>query len=975
MTMNRRTRQELLADKSGIATSIPEALAGISLKLVGGIAAGGALVTLFGFYAIATASADTSSGFQNANVKFEQSVSESDVVIGNDTRRVGLLTDLPGDLCKVETWQSSTRDDKVTLQVDSKSVPGICTPTTPLLTAGSGELSQEILFDIDVPEFAFSNLGGRAIAFDSSGAPTLSTGEKPAGVKAGDWDDVRPYKAVLSLQSVNEDTSAAAKKSVSTGYTNVVNVAAADDSLRYVPAPDDAPIPGPLTITSVERSKTAGELIAGVREGVLVTFTGAVCATPDGPVPTKVNVSYTQQGPSAMPPVNTVLNGVLTGTTSTVNLGQVPNGSSGAVEVAATCVDGGVVEKSALGYTQTVPATVLTAKQHGSLDRHELSWTKVSSLPTQFELSATVGEATEKAITTTDKLSYNVDYEKGSNLGLTTTYKVVAIVDSNRSPDATASITNPLPKPAPTVVTANAGGATWAAITCTPGATAEYSERHYQQTGTSTAINWSTPSAWSADRSMTKISTPGGGRTVYEVESRCVATKSGVISPSSTSNQDAYYAPSDVQISAARSTTTGTAYAGAREGSRVSLVGAACYGTTPTKFTLTWGPQAPANQRGVEVVQTKNVTGNTPTVLEVDTVRNGAFGEFEVSAECDAVKSGAITNMTEYTQPLPKPTTTVKQGTQERFHVVSWNQVSSLPTKFDVTMKTAVAPDTLVYTTATTYSKTFEYVAGSRFGNKSDYAVTAAVADETAASNTATITTPWPATPRATGINYTRTGENNHYPYGRIKWGFDSSCPTGTTLTAGSVENRTGQSNGTFDTSVKSRSTMVANSKETPWGPGGALDGYAYGVAIETLCTSNSTDIDSPRASVQSGEWVIPMRQPAMSRWDAYNLREMRRGTDWTYSTCQPGGCTSMVVDWTTHCYPGSSLNWSTYTATSWTGAKFYHAYGWHDNWKLPDANNMLTVYYSGAQYNCRTPWAESPASPPTGTTNIQVRR
>lgn len=971
MTSFRRSRREILADKSGIATSIPEAIGGVSLKLIGMAAAGGVLVTLVGFYAVATASADTSSGLQSANVMFEKSVQASDVVVGNDSARVGLLTDMPGDKCQVETWQKGSRDGAATLQVDTKTIAGVCTPTTALLPAGSGTKSQELLVDIKAPTFAYSNLGGRAVTFNATGVPTLATGAKPTGVKTGDWDDVRPYKATLSVESVNKDTAKAAKKSVSTGYTNVVNVTAADDSLRYVPAPSDAPVPGPLTITSVERSKTVGTLIGGVREGVSVSFSGAVC--PAGP--TKVNVSYTQQDPAAAPAVNTVLNSVLTGTTSTVDLGQVPNGSSGAIEVAATCVDGGVVEKGALGYTQTVPATVLTAKQHASLDRHELSWTKVSSLPTQFELSATVGETAEKAITTTDKLAFNVDYEKGSNLGLTTTYKVVAVVDSNRSPDATASITNPLPKPAPTVVTANSGGATWAAITCTPGATAEYSERHYQQTGTSTAINWSTPSAWSADRSMTKISTPGGGRTVYEVESRCVATKSGVISPSSTSNQDAYYAPSDVQISATRSTTTGTAYAGAREGSRVSLVGAACYGTTPTKFTLTWGPQAPANQKGVEVTQTKNVTGNTPTVLEVDSVRNGAFGEFEVSAECDAVKSGAITNMTEYTQALPKPTTTVKQGTQERFHVVSWDQVSSLPTKFDVTMKTAVAPDTLVYTTATTYSKTFEYVAGSRFGNKSDYAVTAAVADETAASNTATITTPWPATPRATGINYTRTGENNHYPYGRIKWGFDSSCPTGTTLTAGSVENRTGQSNGTFDTSVKSRSTMVVNSKETPWGPGGALDGYAYGVAIETLCTSNSTDIDSPRASVQSGEWVIPMRQPAMSRWDAYNLREMRRGTDWTYSTCQPGGCTSMVVDWTTHCYPGSSLNWSTYTATSWTGSKFYHAYGWHDNWKLPDNSNMLTVYYSGAQYNCRTPWAESPASPATGTTNIQVRR
>jgi hypothetical protein len=971
MNLNRPSRRELLADKSGIATSMPEAIGGLSIKMVGAIAGGAVLATLLGFYAVTTASADTSSGFQSANVLFEKSVRASDVVVGNDSGRVGLLTDMPGDKCQVETWQKGTREGATTLQVDTKTVAGVCTPTTPLLTAGSGQMSQELLVDIEAPVFTYSNLGGRTITFNAAGAPTLASGAKPEGVKVGDWDDVRPYKAILSVATVNDDAAKTTKKSVSTGYTNVVNVTAAADSLRYVPAPDESPIPGPITITSVERSKTTGTLLGGVREGIAVTFAGAVC--PAGP--TKVNVSYTQQDPTVAPAVNTVLNGVLTGTTSTVDLGQVPNGSSGAVEVAATCVDGGVVEKGALGYTQTVPATVLTAKQHATLDRHELSWTKVSSLPTQFELSATVGEATEKAITTTDKLAFNVDYEKGSNLGLTTTYKVVAVVDSNRSPDATASITNPLPKPAPTVVTANAGGATWAAIVCTTGATAQYSERHYTQTGTSTAISWSKPSAWSIDRSMTNVTTPGGGRTVFEVESRCVAEKSGVISPTSTSNQDAFYMPSDLQISSARSTTTGVAYAGAREASRVVLTGASCYGSTPTVFNVTWTPQAPAGQKVVAMSTTKAVAPNAQTILEVDDVKNGAFGEFETWADCEGVKSGGASDLTEYTQPLPAATVAVKQGANANQHIVSWNQVSSLSTSFQVWKKAAVGQENTSPAKTTALTQTFNYVAGTNYGNKTDYAVGATVSDIATSSNVATITTPWPATPRATGINYTRTGENNHYPYGRVKWGFDSSCAPNTTLRAGSVENRTGQSNGTFDTSVKSRSTMVVDSRETPWGPGGALDGYAYGVAIETICTSNVTGIESPRASAQSGEWVIPMRQPGMSSWDAYNLREMRRGTDWTYSTCQPGGCTSMVVDWTTHCYPGSSLNWSTYTATSWTGSKFYHAYGWHDNWKLPDNASMLTVYYSGAQYNCRTPWAESPASPATGTTNIQVRR
>lgn len=969
MRPNRRTFRDVLHDKKGIATSLPDALAGISMQTLTMGAIATALVGVTAFYALSSASADTSGAFQNTNLTFQKSVAAADVVYGVGQNRVGILKDVGTDQCKVETWQAGTRDGKATLQLDTATVPGVCTPTTALAAAGSTDTTRELVYDVRTPAFTYANLGGREITYSSAGVPTLTTGTKPSDVKQGDWDDTRPYKVSLKLQTLNGDTAVTTKNAVTTGYTNVVNVTAAKDSLRYVPAPSTDPIPGPIKITGTTRSSVKGDTVGGVREGIAITFNGGVCASG----PTKVVASFTQQDPSAAEAVNTVINQVLTGDSTTVDLGAVPNGASGAVQVAATCIDGGVVVKDGVAYTQPIPKTNLTVTQNADSWKHDLAWTKVSSLPTQFEVRrAFAGDsASDELVTTTDALSVQSVYEQGMNLGMTSTYSVVATVGDTKSPAATASITTPLPKPDATVVTPTPGGATWTAVTCPAFSNAQYAERHYQQVGTDTKVTWSTLSAWSTDRSLTKIVTPGYGRTMYEVQARCVATKSDAVSPASVSETIGFYQPEDVSLAAARSTTVGTTYAGVREGVTVLLTGARCYNGTKTEVHVTWaGPTGTSEEQARTQVFT---TGSTS--WNFANAANGGEGEAEAWTQCVGVNSGSSQNLTTYTNPLPTPTITVKQGPDAETHIVSWNDISSLPVTYTVYQNTASSATDVAAAKTTAQSKTFVYADGGTYGNKADYSVAGVVNGEASARATnATITTAWPASPSATGIKYTRTTTGD-YEDGKVTWGWDASCPAGTGTQGRLLENRTGTRSGSIDTTVRATSAWTNRPTSYNWAPSYSTQGYAYGVRVDGKCVSSVTGFESKTDSTQSSNWITGMAQPKAPVWDAYNYQEMKRGTNWTYNTPLNQNFQTISIDYITYCPSGSSMDWSSFTSRSWAGNDFYHPIGYRDYWQLPDDLNRATVTYYNTKYNCSTPWATSPQSPAAPNKVIEVRR
>ena len=660
MLFERRTPRDVLRDKRGISASIPEALAGVALKAIIIAAVGGLLAGGIAFWAQATASAETSSGFQNASVAFEKAVQEADVVVGTNANRVGLLRNLPNGTCEVQTWQARSHDGAVGLQVDIAAKAGVCAPTTKLHAAGSAKDSKEILFNIATPAFTYANLGGRAVAFNATGAGTLATGTKPAGTKKANWEDTRPYKVTMSLQSRNADTSAAAQKSVTTAYTNVVTITEAEDDLRYVPTPSTDPIPGPVKITSLTRSNVEGKDVGGGKEGVAVSFTGAVCKA----LPTKVTVSYAQQSPTAAAAVSSIIKAPRDGSQVTVHLGKVPNGSTGEVTVSAVCVEGG---------------------------------------------------------------------------------------------------------------------------------------------------------AASTD--------------------------------------------------------------------------------------------------------------------------NGSF-----------------------TQALPTPATTVTQGTAANKHDVRWTAVSSLPTTYTVTKSAAFGTELDAPHVTSALTRTYTYAQGTTFANRTDYSVVASVGGDEVPASSASITTPWPATPAATGIKWTHTGTSPKIQKGVVKWNFDATCPAGTTLQSRVLENRTGQANGTYDTTAKATTAYTVNGKSYTWDPDYALQGYSYGVRVDSYCDSNVTPFNSAVQNVQSPYFTTPMAQPAKPVWDAYNHREMQRGTDRTWSTCFYGWeqpvCPTMTIDYKTYCSPGSWVGWSNYTSSALSGS-YNHAFGWKDYWHVAGLTTMAATY-SNPVYQCFTPWVDN---------------
>ena len=967
MMTSKRAHRDVLRDQSGLSTSIMETLGGISLKMLTVAMIGGVLVTLLVFWGVATASADTSSGFQTANLGFEKAVSESDVVIGITTNKVGLLKDVAGNKCEVSTWQMGTRDGGKSLNVDRKTLAGVCNPLTVLSAVGTGELSQELLFGIEAPVFTYENLGGRAITFTAAGASILATGTKPAAVTAADWADVRPYKVTLKLETLNADTSSVTKKAVLSAFTNVMNVTAAADDLRYVPSPDTDPIPGPLHITGVERSSTTGTVYAGAHEGVAVTFAGGVC--PAGS--TKINMSYSQQGPAAKAAVSTVYTGVLTGSATTVHLGSVANGSSGAVDMDATCTGGTVAEKANTGYTQLVPPTVLTVRQNAAAEKHDLSWVAVSSLASSYELRWTVGPTDKGVLATTSALLYQSVNTVGANYGYTSTYSIVATIDSNKSPVETASITNSVPGPGTTTLTSSATGATWTAAVCSAGSTPQYAPQYYQQTGTNTGVSVK-GSSWSTSRTLSGVTTPAYGRTITKTQTSCIATNSKVISASGYSNEDSFYTPEAINVAASRSSTTGTAYMGAREGMTAWHSGARCWNGTSSTITLSWQPEMPSGQGDVNNTRTIVPTGSGQSV-ELNGVRNGAQGSLVGSVKCTAGDSNSSTDSLAFNQGLPNPGLDVTQ-TSPNVHKLVWGQVSSLSTTFSVEWASSNGAISGVAGSTTGLSFTATQATGSTYGHTSYYTVRPKVGNYVTASSDSTYTS-WPAVAAASSLNSSISNVSNR----TLTWANGAGCPSGTTKQTRYTVNKLWDWNGNqvakdFETSP------YANNKyqDSSWL---AIDqGYPFQFEVDTTCVSAYST--SPVATTQSGnQWNI-WNTPAAPVWNALTTwvkTEQPAGS--IYDICRNKGtrtCSfvaygdSIELKYNVSCPGGSKMDASTVDSLAWNNARFYPAINEQDGWETGRVDQPVS--YSNARYNCKTPWNNvSPTSTFSGTKNITV--
>lgn len=432
-----RTRLTVLHGNAGDTDSnLKESLISQPLSMKMLVAAGALLIAVFGLVAALTSSAAASVRFNASNLEFSKDVRTATIVRGFGTDRVALLIDAAGG-CTIKQWYASSINGAPALESSSTTSTGKCATTTVVPAPSTGTMRGA---DLATIAFTYQNLGGRPVVFDSSGNASLSTATMPAGVVADDWNDTRPYRAQLDLTSAKTNLAKYSKQATLVGTTAVVNVAKAAN-IRFVPPTTPVLIPSQLQIGSIVRSATTGTAYSGAREGITVTVLGAVCSNG----PTTLVTSYTPEGPAGLAAVNTVTTATLTGAASTVDLGGVPNSTTGAVQVTASCGTGSMTTSASANYHQDLPNPVVTVTQGSPANAHVVSWTAVSSLPTSFVASWSDTQGHTGSLAPTTALTQTATQSVGQTYGIQFSYSVAATVNGATSTGGPTSIVTPWP--------------------------------------------------------------------------------------------------------------------------------------------------------------------------------------------------------------------------------------------------------------------------------------------------------------------------------------------------------------------------------------------------------------------------------------------------------------------------------------------------------------------------------------------------
>jgi hypothetical protein len=436
-----RKISRVLADKSGMETSVAELMVSTIVK----VAVTGSLAAIIGgvtmFSAMANASTQNSSAYQTSDLQFAKAVHAADRVIGYDDDAVALLSK-SGDACNIDLWHGVSDGDTVTLHEERRTDARACDLVSGISLA-PGAKTTEKAAGLTSAAFTYENIGGRDITFDSSGTAALDTSKtQPSDIADSDWNDPRPYKVNLALKSDGSNLTAFAKNTVLTGYTKIVNATQAvssPGSLRFVPS--GTPVPAAVNVIDVSRSTTTGTIVGGVREGISVTFTGAQCSDN---TPSTVVTKFSTTTPSGVPDVSSTQTLVLTGKATQFELAGVMNGAQGVVSITAVCGTDGESTKGSQPYTQTLPDPTVTATEQSPFSTHKVAWNKVSSLPTTFTGSWTGNDGTKGDIPATSALNAKVVHPAYSTYGVTNKYTVVADVSGITS-DGSDSISRAWP--------------------------------------------------------------------------------------------------------------------------------------------------------------------------------------------------------------------------------------------------------------------------------------------------------------------------------------------------------------------------------------------------------------------------------------------------------------------------------------------------------------------------------------------------
>ena len=414
-------------------------------------------------------------------------------------------------------------------------------------------------------------------------------------------------------------------------------------------------------------------------------------------------------------------------------------------------------------------------------------------------------------------------------------------------------------------------------------------------------------------------------------------------------------------VNVARSTTTGAVVGGVREGISVTFTGAQCSDNTPSTVVTKFSTATPSGVPDVSSTQTLVLDGKA-TQFELADVKNGAQGVVTISAVCGT--DGESTQGSQpYTQDLPDPTVTATEQSPFSTHKLSWNKVSSLPTTFTGSWTGNDGTEGTIDATTALTTKVV-HPAYSTYGVTDRYTIVANVSGATSEGGDK-IGHGWPTIPTAT--DFTRTEKSVSPVQENIRWGYNTTCPTGTTLYTQYIEDRTGQANGSISTAVRANSGFKRSLNGYTWAPSYALQGYKYGIHVETQCVINSTgDASSTRSAVF--DFQTGMNTPGRPTWASYNVNGYNGNAKNTHVT-KSSRCTQsadacgywLIVTYDAYCPAGSVVVGTHFKSLGWPNedphlrGPFEHEWGYKDYWQ--GTNQPEQVTYSEGWYSCQTPW------------------
>ncbi|QNE48671.1 hypothetical protein F1C58_16570 (plasmid) [Glaciihabitans sp. INWT7] len=443
-----RTRAQVLQNRTGgISVSIPDLMVSMIVRIIvltGLVSAIGVMLFIF---LSTTTSTQTSASFQASSLRFTAAVGKADIVKGLGTDTAVLMTTRTSpsgvESCDIVTWRDVQVNGVLTLVNDKASSAGKCDDSTPI-PAPSPVGRDALLANVTPSIFTFENVGGRSITFDSAGNATLAAAVAPAGVPAQDWADVRPQRVEMKLGADAKGLTTYARNAKMVGLTSVVNFAEAQPGSKYVPPAEPIVAPSAIGQVWVTRSATAGDIYGGVREGATVSFLGGICQD----MPSLVTITWAPSSPAGQSPESATFSRVMNGNPTVFNMPRVRNGSEGEAQVSVKCDLANKPDEASALYTQTVPATSLTVANGTTAEKHDLSWTPVSSLPTTFGVTWTAAPVKPTASGdegSTTALAKTVTFPLGTTYGFATNYKVTPTVNGLDGNPAYGGVSNAWP--------------------------------------------------------------------------------------------------------------------------------------------------------------------------------------------------------------------------------------------------------------------------------------------------------------------------------------------------------------------------------------------------------------------------------------------------------------------------------------------------------------------------------------------------